>query len=115
MTASPANITERYFAAANRADLLAVKAMFQPDATYSSAHTGLFYGIADIMDMMHTFFQDHQRLHWQINQLTVCSEHITEVTFTLLATTRAGDTFERSGTERLVIGTDGLIRHIEIR
>ncbi len=114
MSISTTDITERYFAASNRADLKAVEALFQPNATYSSTHTGLYYGIADIMAMMEGFFSSHTSLHWQVSQLSRLSTHIVEVSFILEGTDQSGESFERSGTERLVI-EDGLIRHIEIR
>ena len=114
MNLSPADITRQYFAASNQADLKAVETLFQPDATYSSAHTGLYYGITDIMQMMGTFFRAHRHLHWRIDELTEVTEHLIEVRFTLQACPQNGDAFERQGTERLVID-QGLIRHIEIR
>lgn len=114
MTPSPADITQQYFAASNRADLKAVEALFQADATYSSAHTGLYYGITDIMQMMTDFFQRHSHLNWTIDELTEASDHLIEVQFTLRACPKNGEAFERQGTERLVID-QGLIRHIEIR
>jgi ketosteroid isomerase-like protein len=114
MTYSPADITQQYFAASNRADLKAVEALFQADATYSSAHTGLYYGITDIMQMMSAFFRAHSHLQWRINELSETSAHLVEVRFTLNACPENGEPFERQGTERLVID-QGLIRHIEIR
>jgi ketosteroid isomerase-like protein len=114
MSTSAADITETYFAASNRADLKAVEALFQPDATYSSAHTGLYYGITDIMQMMTDFFQRHSSLHWTMDELKGLSDHLIEVRFTLYACPLNGEPFERQGTERLVID-QGLIRHIEIR
>lgn len=114
MNPSIANISQQYFTASNQADLKAVEALFHPDATYSSAHTGLYYGISDIMQMMTGFFRAHSHLQWHIDELIEVTDHVVEIRFTLNACPKNGEPFERQGTERLVID-QGLIRHIEIR
>ncbi len=103
-----------YFSLSNQADLPAIKKLFHPEATYSSAHTGLYYGIADIMDMMEQFFKQYHHLQWHIDHIQANSQHITEIEFTCHTTDHDQQTNERSGTERLVV-VDGLIRHIEVR
>lgn len=114
MNNDPESITRRYFACSNQADFVAIEQLLHPEATYSSAHTGLYFGVADIMHMMRGFFANHQALSWQINGLRLTAPHITEVAFVCQSIDLDGKRIERSGTERLVVA-DGLIRHIEVR
>lgn len=108
------SITRLYFELSNTGKLSAIQALLNPEATYSSAHTGLYYGITDIMAMMTGFFKSHQSLNWQIDSISTLNEHICEVHFTCKRTDADGKTSEHSGVERLVV-VDGLIRHIEVR
>ena len=107
-------ITQLYFELSNAADLTAIEALIYPEATYSSAHTGLYYGITDIMAMMETFFNAQQGLHWHIDSIETLTEHITEVHFTCNSRDANGKAVVRTGVERIVV-VDGLIRHIEVR
>ena len=111
---NPTNITKQYFAYSNVADLSAIKSMFHPQATYSSANTGLYYGVDDIMTMMTHFFAQFSALEWQIDEIKANNAHIVEVAFTLHAIDLNDCHMERSGIERLVV-VDGLIKHIEVR
>ncbi len=106
--------TELYIALSNSGNLTAIQALFDPQATYSSAHTGLYYGITDIMAMMNAYFKSHQSLHWQIDAISTLTEHISEVHFTCKTLDTDGKTSVRTGIERVVV-VDGLIRHIEVR
>ncbi len=108
------SITQLYFELSNRGDLSAIQALIIPEATYSSANTGLYYGITDIMAMMEGFFKSHQSLKWQIDSIATLSEHICEVHFTCKRSGADGKTSEHTGVERVVV-VDGLIRHIEVR
>ncbi|WP_223788256.1 nuclear transport factor 2 family protein [Marinicella meishanensis] len=114
MKTDPVSITRLYFECANLADFTAIERMLHAEATYSSAHTGLYFGVKDIMRMMRGFFANHQSLVWHIDDCQLTSPHITEVTFTCLAVDQQGQQVVRNGTERLVV-VDGLIRHIEVR
>ena len=108
------SITQLYFELSNNGNLSAIQALLNPEATYSSAHTGLYYGITDIMAMMTGFFNSHQSLNWQIDSISSLNEHICEVHFTCKRTDADGNSSEHSGIERLVV-VGGLIRHIEVR
>ncbi|TDR20354.1 nuclear transport factor 2 family protein [Marinicella litoralis] len=114
MNNDPLKITELYFNLSNQANLNAIELLFHPEATYSSAHTGLYYGIDDIMAMMKKFFDQFSSIHWQINAMKATDQHITETEFTCLTTDHSGVVVERSGVERLVV-VDALIRHVEVR
>ena len=108
------DISRRYFELSNAAKLNDIAELFEVEATYSSDHTGLYFGLHDIMAMMTAFFQNHQFLHWQINQLRNLSDEMVEIEFTLQRTTVGGEQQTTQGIERLVIN-QGLIRHIEVR
>jgi len=108
------DISRRYFELSNAAKLNDIAELFEVEATYSSDHTGLYFGLHDIMAMMTAFFQNHQSLHWQINQLRNLSDEMVEIEFTLQRTTAGGEQQTTQGIERLVIN-QGLIRHIEVR
>ena len=49
-------LTEQYFALSNDQDLTSIFTLLNPEATYSSNTTGLFYGVNDIRKMMTVFF-----------------------------------------------------------
>ena len=106
-------LTEGYFALSNDRDLTSVFTLLNPEATYSSNKTGLFYGVNDIRKMMTASFADHPYVQWTMLELRELSEHITEVDFTVVSTDREGDQTERSGLERIVAAS-GAIRHIEV-
>ena len=106
-------LTEQYFALSNDRDLTSIFTLLNPEATYSSNNTGLFYGVNDIRKMMTAFFADHPYIQWTILELRELSEHITEVDFTVVSTDREGNQTERSGLERIVVAS-GAIRHIEV-
>ena len=106
-------LAEEYFALSNDRDLTSIFTLLNPEATYSSNNTGLFFGVNDIRKMMTAFFADHPYVHWTILGLREFSEHITEVDLTVVSTDREGDQTERSGLERIVAAS-GTIRHIEV-
>jgi hypothetical protein len=106
-------LTEEYFALSNDRDLTSIFTLLNPEATYSSNNTGLFFGVNDIRKMMTAFFADHPYIKWTILELRELSEHITEVDFMVVSTDREGDQTERSGLERIVAAS-GTIRHIEV-
>ena len=107
-------LTEKYFALSNARDLTSIFSLLDPEATYSSDNTGLFYGLEDIRKMMTAFFADYPSIHWTILELRELSEHITEVDFAVASTDREGNQTERLGVERIVAAS-GTIRHIEVR
>jgi len=107
-------ITQLYFELSNAGDLSTIKELIDPQATYSSANTGLYYGVFDIMTMMTAFFKSQQTLNWRIDSIQALTEYITEVHFTCHSIDALGQTTERTGIERIVV-VDGLIRHIEVR
>ena len=107
-------ISRRYFELSNAARLNDIAELFEVEATYSSDHTGLYFGLHDIMAMMADFFQNHRTLQWQIDQLHNLSNEMVEIEFTLQRTTAGGEQQTTQGIERLVIN-QGLIRHIEVR
>ncbi len=113
-TTSPLAITTLYFELSNAGNLSAIETLIHPQATYSSVNQGLFYGLTDIMDMMASFFAQHQRLNWRIDETLKVTDFITEIKFTFEGTDTAGKAVKRSGVERVVV-VDGLIRHIEVR
>ena len=106
-------LTEEYFALSNDRDLTSIFTLLNPEATYSSNNTGLFFGVNDIRKMMTAFFADHPYIQWPILELRELSEHISEVDFTVVSTDREGDQTEHSGVERIVAAS-GTIRHIEV-
>ncbi len=108
------SITELYFELSNTGDLPTIKTLFIPDATYSSANTGLYYGRIEIMKMMDTFFNSYKSLNWEINSITALNKYIVEVNFTCSSIDMSDQAIKRTGVERIVV-VEGLIRHIEVR
>lgn len=113
MNNSIEDIAKHYFDLSNKARLNDIRNMFGNDTTYSSVATGLFYGVDDIMSMMTTFFSQYKMLHWHIDELSIVSDHIVEIHFTLQSTNHDGIKVTRKGIEKLIIN-DNKIRHIEI-
>lgn len=114
MNNSIENIAKKYFDLSNKARLNDIGNIFANDATYSSVATGLYYGVDDIMSMMTAFFSQYKILHWHIDELSVITDHIVEIHFTLQSTNHDGIKVTRKGIEKLVIN-DNKIRHIEIK
>ncbi len=114
MMKTPLEVTQLYFDLSNQADLVGIEALVHPEATYSSVNTGLYYGIKDIMLMMYGFFENHEKLVWQIQSIEQRNDYITELFFECNAIKKNGENYQFSGVERLVV-VDGLIRHIEVR
>lgn len=111
---SSLEISQLYFDLSNQGDLKAIEMLFQPDATYSSVNTGLYYGTEHIFPMMRAFFAAHKKLKWQIQSIEQLNDHITELYFCCEAINNAGEQKNFSGIERIVV-VDGLIRHVEVR
>lgn len=103
-----------YFQASNDRDLETIESMFSEEATYSSDNTGLYYGKANIMKMIETFFDYYPELNWVVNGAEEKTDYIVELDFSFDGTDIQGASTSRRGLERLVI-VDGKIRHIEVR
>lgn len=107
-------VTKLYFELSNAGDLSAIEDLIIEDATYSSAHTGLYFGRMNIMAMMEVFFEKYHSLNWQINSIKAVTEYITEVEFSFNSIDHSDQVTQRTGIERIVV-KNGLIRHIEVR
>jgi len=114
MKNSSITLSKLYFSLSNQGNLKDIKKLFHPEATYSSEQTGLYYGVEDIMTMMHHFFNQYQSLHWHIDEMKAKTPLITEIKFSCLAVDHHQVKSERTGVERLLV-VDELIRHIEVR
>ena len=106
-------IAKKYFELSNQADLDTIEGLFVPTATYRSSQ-GLFFGPADIMAMMRSFFASHLRLHWSIDSCREITPHIVEIEFGFQGSDSEGNDIRRRGLERIVVH-EGRIQHIEVR
>lgn len=108
------DLAQRYFTLSNQGDLASIETMFAEDATYSSDNTGVYFGRADIMQMMTPFFAAYSELHWQVESAVEKTPYIVEMEFRFQGKDQQGVPVERRGLETLVIA-QGKIRHIEVR
>jgi|GEM_PF-2029233 len=120
--AAPIDIAKHYFDLSNQGDLDAIALLFAKDATYSSAHTGLYFGREAIMAMMQEFFASYQTRRWHVNSIWEVNSSIIGFDFTfkgmqaaLPDTPSEAQHITREGIEHIIVGGDCLIRHIEVR
>ncbi|RTK95397.1 hypothetical protein EKI60_00400 [Candidatus Saccharibacteria bacterium] len=60
-------IAKHYFDLSNRSDFDEIAKLFTSTTTCSSQNTGVYLGVADIIDMQKEFLSKFQKLHWQVN------------------------------------------------
>lgn len=107
-------LAERYFELSNAGDLTSIRSLFTDCSTYSSATTGLYLGVDDIMTMQETFFARFQSLAWTVHSSIEYKPAIALFDFTFAGKTLDGNTVTVSGLEYVVV-CNNRIQHVEIR
>ena len=99
----------------NAYELVKIKSLFIPEATYYSAYFGEYRGRDAIHAMMQNFFSRFPDVHWEVSEY--CSIGVDRVEFVFIMTGTdilSGEHVERYGLERIYFNWDGLIKRIEI-
>ena len=112
--AEPLDIAQRYFELSNARRLDDIERLMSPSTTYSSEHTGLYLGAADIMAMQRAFYAGFEQLGWTVHEATEVKPGIVRFDFTFEGVTVDGETVHRDGIEHVVVH-DGRIQHVEVR
>jgi hypothetical protein len=107
-------LTQHYFDLSNAGRLDDIRRLFSKSSTYSSANTGLYLGVDDIMQMQQAFFARFSTLRWTMHTIEEIKPGIVLVDFTLNGVAHDGDVIAVDGLESVVVYNQ-LIQHIEIR
>ncbi len=67
---TPLDTAKLYFELSNSGNLDAIEDIIHLESIYNSDGTGLYFGKADIMKMMRSFYQKFEYLHWEISSIT---------------------------------------------
>ncbi len=108
-------VARTYVEFSNSGDLDAIAQLLELEATYSSKHTGLYYGKASIMRMMVDFFAKYTERSWEVLEYRKVKDGIVEFDFEFSGIDIEGEEVQRSGKELIVVSRAGLIRHVEVR
>lgn len=106
-------LAQRYFELSNTADLESIRSLFTASSTYSSANTGLYLGVDEIMAMQEAFFARFKSLGWTVHSSAEVKPAIALFDFTFAGKTHDGQTVTVSGLEYVVVYNDS-IQHVEI-
>lgn len=113
-TVDAIELAQHYFDLSNDSDLDAIRELMISSTTYSSANTGLFLGVDDIIAMQTEFHAGFESLNWQVNAVEEIKPGIVQFDFTFYGRRRNGETVQSHGIETVVVHA-GKIQHIEIR
>jgi ketosteroid isomerase-like protein len=107
-------LAKHYFDLSNEGKLADIKKLFTPSSTYSSANTGVYLGVEQIMAMQAEFFAGYEFLSWNVHNVEEVRPGVVLFDFTFSGKIRDGKTVSRRGVEYVVVH-DGKIQHIEVR
>ncbi|MEM7405835.1 MAG: nuclear transport factor 2 family protein [Pseudomonadota bacterium] len=107
-------LANHYFELSNARDLDAIGRLFTASSTYSSVHTGVYLGAADIMAMQRGFFAAHHALHWAVLSVEEIRPQVCLFDFALTGATMDGDAVVGRGHEYVVV-YDSRLQHVEVR
>ncbi|PIQ92368.1 MAG: hypothetical protein COV70_00770 [Parcubacteria group bacterium CG11_big_fil_rev_8_21_14_0_20_39_22] len=107
-------IAEKYFELSNQSNMGEIGKMFSDRSTYSSADTGVYLGIDQIINMMSNFHASFSKLSWIVKGIKELRPGVAEIDFVFRGITKAGQTVENPGTEYVIV-FDDKIQHIEVR
>jgi hypothetical protein len=111
---TPLEIAKQYFDLSNNSDFAGIAKLFTNTTSYSSANTGVYLGVGDIINMQKDFHAKFKRLIWKINSVEEIKPGIILFKYDFEATTNSGDEIQSTGLEYVIVA-NGKIQHIEIR
>ncbi len=107
-------LAKHYFDLSNEGKLADIKNLFTPSSTYSSANTGMYLGVDQIMTMQSEFFAGYKTLGWNIHSVEEIRPGVVLFDFTFSGKTHDGETVSRRGLEYVIV-YNGKLQHIEVR
>jgi hypothetical protein len=107
-------LATHYFDLSNEGKLADIKNLFTPSSTYSSANSGMYLGVDQIMAMQTDFFAGYETLGWNIHSVEEIKPGVVLFDFTFTGKTQDGKTVSRRGLEYVIV-YNGKIQHIEVR
>lgn len=107
-------LAERYFALSNAGRLDEIETMFTPSSTYSSANTGVFLGVEQIMGMQRAFFSSFKEMGWVLHSVEEVRQGVVLFDFTFTGVTNDGESVNRPGLEYVIV-YDRKLQHVEVR
>ena len=110
----PLDLAQHYFDLSNDSNLDAIRELMTASTTYSSANTGIYLGVDDIMAMQTEFHAGFESLAWRVNTVEEIKPGIVRFEFDFDGRRSTGETVQSRGIETVVIHA-GKIQHIEVR
>jgi hypothetical protein len=107
-------VAQMYFVASNKSDMGAIAAMMSRSTTYSSAHTGVYLGVDQIITMQTAFHHSFKTLRWDVRETQEIRPGVVQIDFAFSGEKQNGEVVQYDG-EEFVIVLDGKIQHLEIR
>jgi len=107
-------IAKYYFDLSNEGNLEKISELFTCSSTYSSANTGMYLGVDQIMKMQREFFSSFETMGWKVHSYEEVSPGIVLFDFTFSGKTLEGEEVHRDGLEYVIIFKEK-IQHVEVR
>lgn len=110
---NPLELAKLYFTLSNEKNLTEIGWLIHPDSIYDSENTGIHMGRENIMEMMTTFFDLFESIHWTIEDIASSDESVI-ILFYLQGTKKDGTTVEKKWKETIIV-KDSLIYSIKVQ
>ncbi len=104
----------QYFDLSNTSDMQGIAALMSPSTTYSSANTGLYLGVSEIIAMQRAFHASFERLRWTILEAQEIRPGIIQIHFSFEGIKLNGENIKTKGLEHILVYNQK-IQHIEVR
>lgn len=114
MIEKPLETARHYFELSNKSDFDGIESLFTEMSTYSSVHTGIYFGRNAIMEMQREFHGKFSSLKWKVHSVEEVKPGVVLFDFNFVGELLNGDILETSGFEYVIVD-QGKIQHIEIR
>jgi len=110
----PLQLAKHYFALSNTSDMAGIRALMTPGTTYSSANTGVYLGVDQIMEMQTRFLESFETLSWDVTSAEEVRPGVVRFEFVLSGVKHDGEQVRLSGVEYVIV-YNGKLQHIEVR
>ncbi|MFT5219112.1 MAG: hypothetical protein ACI87H_001249 [Gammaproteobacteria bacterium] len=107
-------LAKHYFDLSNAGNLAEIRKLFTPSSTYSSAHTGVYLGVDQIIQMQTDFFAGFETMTWKVHSVEEEKPGVVLFDFTFSGITLDGARVRRPGREYVIVFNDR-IQHVEVR
>ncbi len=111
---TPLEIAQQYFELSNQRNLPAIKELLTDASTYSSANTGVYLGVEQIMEMKEAFYGSFSEMHWEVHEVREERPGVVKFDFTFSGIKTDGEKIERPGIEYVIV-YERKIQHVEVR